>query len=265
MGSINKHIKLLKPYARMSFKMMSEYKFAFITNTLQFILFLIIWIVFWKILVLKMGVIGEWNEAMLTMLVGFTFINEALFQITWASQIIPEDIVQGNMDLYLVKPVNPIFAIIMKRLQLFSLGPAIIGISLVLITLINNYESNIIKILISTLVIIFNVIILQLIFLTLGYLSFWFGRTSAFRAIFRSFKQVDRHPTTIFPNNIIIFFTFIIPKIFLGTFPVLILIKFSIKDSLFVLLQIILLTIVWLGINIIVWRKGLKRYESHGG
>ncbi len=262
---IIKHAKLMKPYLKLGWHTWIEYKFNFITNTLTYAVFITLWLVFWKLMIGKLGIIGGWTNPMLTMLIGFSFFNSAVWQITWGTVMFANDVIEGKLDNYMVRPINPLFAMIAERLNLASIIPAMFGLGIILYTVSANYSFEILKILLSLAITLFAVFIIHIFFCLAGLSVFWFGKNNAFKIFLRGFNIVDEYPITIFGLIAVNFFTFVMPKIFIGTYPVLLLTNRTLGWGLKVFATELTIAAFWAVVLVFVWKRGIRRYESHGG
>lgn len=262
---IIKHAKLMKPYLKLSWHVWTEYKFNFITNTITYVVFITLWLVFWKLMIGKLGIIGGWTNPMLAMLVGFSFFNSAIWQISWGTVRFINEVMDGRLDNYMVKPINPLFAMIADKLNISSIIPAMFGLGIILYIVSTNYAFDILKILLSLTITMFAVLIFQLFYCLAGLSVFWFGKNDAFKIFLRGFNIIDEYPITIFGLIAVNFFTFVMPKIFIGTYPVLLLTGRTLGWGLKVLATELAIAAFWGVVLVFVWKRGIRRYESHGG
>lgn len=262
---LRKHFSLIKPYSVLSLKKLGEYKFNMITNTMSQLFFMGMWIIFWNVLLANIGTIGEWTTPMAVMLTGFIMISDSLWQVVWASIKLYREIPTGVLDLYLVRPVQPIFAFILKEMQFFSLIPATIGLVLIIGTLATSFEVNVVKLLFALIIVLCGVATVTIAYMIIGCFSFWLGRSDAVRTFYRSILFTKTYPTTIFPYPVGLFLTFYIPISLFGTLPVLVLTRYNVAIGLQTVLIALGVVGAWFLLLMILWKKGLERYESQGG
>lgn len=259
-----KHFKLIKAYARLSFKKMIEYKFIVVTNTLGYLFVMVAWIFFWNLLFGNIKEIGEWKYPMLLLLVGFLYLSDALWQIFWYTISFSSDIMKGNLDVYLVRPIHPLYGLVMREMQLFSLIPAGFGLVLILYASFKYYSVTVINLAIALFMCVIAAAMLGVLYSTIMSLSFWLGKISAVRTVFRSFHIIQKYPLDIFSIAVRNFFTFVVPLYFFGTAQVV-----AILGSKQVALQYLMLEIAiflfWLCVWQFTWTRGVRRYESYGG
>jgi len=260
-----KHLSLIRVYSRLSIKKTLEYKFNVVTNTFAYIVLIFVWIYFWDLLFGKMDAIGEWRYPMLVLMLSFTFICDAIWQINYYTTAFFLEIVRGNFDLHLVRPVHPLFNMLMREFRFFPLIPAFFGFGLAIHTLITYFSFEIFNFIIALVICVIAASILGIIYSITSTLSFWFGNQTGIKKLFRSFLLVKRYPIDIFTISVQWVFTFLFPVYFFGTAQVLLLLESNIWISLKYLSWALIVFFAWIGLFTIIWRKGLTRYESNGG
>lgn len=260
-----KHLTLIPPYILLSLKHFFEYKFNVITNTLSYVFFVTMWIVFWNVLLSNIKQLGEWTLPMAIMLTGFIMISETIWQIMWASIRLYYDIPSGVLDLYLVRPVQPIFAMIVKEIQVFSLIPCAVGLALVTGTFVTSFTPSILKLFFALIITLCGALVITLGYVVIGCCAFWIGRSDSLRSFYRSFLFIKSYPTTIFPYPVTMFLTFIVPITLFATLPVLVMTKYSVAIGFEAMLIALATVVAWFLFAMFMWRQGLRSYESQGG
>jgi len=260
-----KHVFLLRRYTIRSFRNFSENKAVFYANMIQYLVLGAVWILFWNLLIGKIDAIAHWRFPMLIMLTGFVFFNQGIYDIFWQTFRLDTIITRGDIETHLVRPVNTLYAIIIGGMNVADLLPAMIGLGIIVYSVVAYFEVMTVKFLLGLLVGIIGVGIIQTIMCIVGTLGFWFGNVGSIRMIMRSFKMAERYPMDLYSLSVRTFFTFVMPFIFIGTFPVLILTQYSVQEGLKIVGLSALVLAAWLVILMIVWSKGVRRYESVGG
>jgi ABC-2 type transport system permease protein len=260
-----KHVRLIGPYLKLGWREVTEYKFNFITNTLNYVIFIILWVAFWSLMTGKLGAIGEWTNPMLIMLVGFAFFNHALWQFTFGTVMIVEDVMDGQLDNYLIRPINPLYALVMKRLSVMDILPALFGLGIILYAIFAYFSLNVLALMLGLMITVLAVVIMQFLFMLAGASVFWFGRNKAFYRLIRSCDPINEYPVNIFGMVAVNFLTFVIPKVFIGTYPVMLLAGKPLSWGLKIFALELGIAAFWGAALYIIWNRGLRRYESHGG
>jgi len=265
MGYIRKHLFLLPRCVYLSFIHFSEYKAVFYANMAQYLVLGAVWIIFWNLLIGKVNMISHWDFPMLILLTGFVYFNQAIHDIFWQTFKVDWFIYTGQIETYMLRPIGTLYAITIAKINIADILPATIGMGIILYAVINYFEIMTIQFILSIVAGIIGIVILQMIMALIGSLGFWVGNMMSVRMIFRSFKMAERYPMDLYTMSVRAFFTFVMPFIFIGTFPVLILTKYTLQESLAILGVEMLVFLFWLFVLIFVWKRGVRRYESVGG
>ena len=134
---------------------------------------------------------------------------------------------------------------------LFSLAYSLLGL-----------DFNIYQWILFILLIAFSAILLFSLKVIFTSLAFWFKRTSFLLNFIYSLSDYSKYPTSFFPAIIETLLTFIIPLSFAAFIPAAGLLERISPVKYIVLLPLI--AIIISVIAIIIWRLGIKRYESSG-
>lgn len=230
-------------------------KVTFVTNIIFMILNNACFIVQWVILYsLKENVGGYtlrevlllWGLAASTFGASRFFFKEA-FNLT-------EIINDGKLDVYLIQPKNVLISSITSSVDVSALGDMLYGFIMLFI-----YGFSIKNFLLFTLFTICGALTITAVSIIFSSLTFWFGKidiiTNTVNNLMTSFAT---YPDGIFKGTIKLLFYTIIPIGFVNYLPVKIITNFSI----FYLLIVILVAILFITIAFIVFYKGLKKYSS---
>jgi ABC-2 type transport system permease protein len=186
--------------------------------------------------------------------------------VFWAIWTINRRIVNGDLDVLLVRPISVLFAIIGQNLLIYRLLEASLGLVMIVGVLIK-YSLNVIllKVILALFIGFLGSYLIVMVTIFLQSLSFWLGRTNAFTGILQAGFLVNRYPISIFPKLVVAFFTVFLPVIFIATYPTLVLVEFPVTRSLQVLGGELLVVILWTYAVYQIWRRGIRRYENVGG
>ena len=143
----------------------------------------------------------------------------------WGPMISLEGLVQnGQFDLFLTKPINPLLHMISRHFQHTYIG-WIIPIPFVFLICFSYLEISwsILKVILFVIFIIGGVMINASIFLIAGSLSFWIVKTSNLLFLLQrpndSFRSFIDYPVSMYNKFIQIFLVFILPYAFINYFP----------------------------------------------
>lgn len=246
-------------------KRMMEYKGDFIVGIIGFLLgqffnLLFIWIIFSQI----PNLVG-WTLEQIVFIYGFSLIPKGLdhlfFDNLWG---IGHFIVRkGDFDKYLTRPINPLFHVMVEKLQIDALGELIMGIALICIVLPSLViEWSFIKIVMILIVIPFATLIYTGIKIATAAIAFWTKRSGNITYMFYMVNDFSKYPISIYNNFVKTIITYIIPFAFTAFYPAYYILTG--ENPLFNIGVTVLIAVVIMFIGILIWNRGIKAYESAG-
>ncbi|MFH0986477.1 MAG: ABC-2 family transporter protein, partial [Candidatus Micrarchaeota archaeon] len=161
--------------------------------------------------------------------------------------------------------VNPVTAHMMNYISLFGLINLAISAIMFFVAFSYGAQMTLFGFLEGFALVLFGTVIFSLIFLTAECLSFWFGRTDAISSIWDSLWQSSDYPVVIYPQAMQFIFTFVMPLIFVQTYPAMFSMGMGFELFGMTVAFELFLIAVWYLIFRFFWNKGLKRYSSYGG
>ncbi|MBQ9071934.1 MAG: ABC-2 family transporter protein [Bacilli bacterium] len=230
-------------------------KVAFLTNIIFMILnnaaFLIEWIIFFSIkdniggYYLK-DVILLWALASGTYAICFIFFG--------AVQELPNLIMNGKIDSFLVQPKNVLLSILVSKTKISAIGDLMYSYILLFI-----YGISIKNFLLFTLFIITGGIIVTAIAVIFGSLAFYITKADTITGnIMGTMLNFGTYPDSIFKGAIRLLFYTIIPIGFSIYMPLYILKDFNIISFIIVISYTVLIVLL----GFLIFYKGLKKYSS---
>jgi len=166
------------------------------------------------------------------------------------------------MDVMLIRP-KPLFVqLICNRSELGAIVLAAVGISLLIYSMVMlSIPVYFYTVLMILLFIICGVAISTSLYLIANSTNFWLVYGSDLAATVQLVQEFSRYPLGIFPMGIRVIFTFILPFAFTAYYPAAIL---SGRMSIFEVIFILLATAACVTVAAVVWKIGLKTYNSTG-
>src|SRR5690554_198629 len=262
---MKKYLRLYPYYVSRSIKARLAYRFDAFIGILGFLLENALIFSTMYLTISAIPSLNGWDINMMGFLYGFYLIPKSLDHIlsdqVW--QLANGGITRGILDKYLVKPINPLFQLIVEMIQLEGIGELILGIVfLALFTPLVTVEWTLMNVLALVIVAFFAMLFFFSIKLIFGSLSFWTKRSIEVMTLIYDFSNFAKYPIDIFNRAVRFLLTFIIP------FSVVIF--FPIKALLFnepiwsIVLRVALSCTLMVVIAYFIWLKGLKKYESAG-
>lgn len=248
----------------MLIKMQLEYRKAFIISVigtffLTFLLTISIYFLFEEF-----GAIGTWTFYEVVFLFGIIFLNFSLAEMFLRGLDHFDKIIKnGEFDRILIRPQGLLLQATCTEFDFSKIGRTIQCIIIIIISLVHiNLKWNVYKIFVFLLMnmgcftIFFGIFILKASF------CFWTIDGLEFMNILaEGGKKVAQYPIDIYAKWFRIFFTFIVPFGLVNYYPVLYLFE---KVDIWYYGLTPLFTVAFLIPCLIVWRIGVKHYESTG-
>ena len=255
-----KSLKLALLNIRKNIKNEKELKSAFIISIVGMMLnnaaFILLWYYFGKI-------VGELNGWKAEDIFGLYAVNTVSYGIVSAFFngifYIPIYISTASLDRYLLTPKNILMKISTSKVSTSAFGDLLYGIVCFIIFILLRHLS-IGQILFSMLMMLLSTILFYSFSVICMTLSFYMmDGNNVSQGFYSLFLSNSLYHGGAFTGILRFVFIFIIPSLLLGAIPVELVNSFSLTK----LLLMIGLTILWLIVSILFFRKSLKRYESN--
>lgn len=199
----------------------------------------------------------NWDKQALQLFMGYSLISMSISVLFVGSYDIEKHIMSGTLDIYLIKPFNPIITILLERANFLRF---IITMPVGLLLVLKSVEfHNIVDVLISIYVCIAATISVKLILVIIYELSFWIKRATSLAKIAECIYSVATYPMVYVSGKLLSFLTYIIPIACIATIPT----NLSIGQSQRTI--IVFPTLCMCAFSIIVlclWKVGTHKYES---
>lgn len=235
-------------------------------NGLLFGLAPIVWaatvLVFLGIIFSNVKTLGGWSFWETVFMLG---VSETIFVVYWASFLINlrnfvNEVRTGRFDQSLLKPVNPRFLVSFRTLDFTLLGSFINSLAIFIVSLIKVAGQIELPRLPGFLfLLVAAYVICYLFHFIFASLAFWVINARPFLDWIFEIADFGHYPATIYPPSLRMFFTFFVPILFFGYFPTAFLL--GRLDSIYLGIAILLILALY-AISRLVWRVGLKRYQS---
>ena len=260
-----RYLKLYNKFLKQYIKTLMEYRADFLLGLIGFILVQGVGIVFIGLVFNSIPTLKGWSFYEILFIYGFAQIprgidhvfTDQLWIFSWKT------IVQGEFDRYLVRPLNPLFQVIVERFQPDGFGEIIVG-TMILVT---SWSKLGLKITIGRMIaLIFVILCASVIYtaikLAVTSIAFWVKFAQSYLYMAYQLSTFVKYPITIYPAWIRGVLTFIIPFAFTGYFPA----AYILGKGSFLLGVVLTFVVSFISIFIAyrIWLIGIKRYESSG-
>lgn len=257
------HIYLIK--FKYEFKIFTNSLSNFIIGILAFLIIQTGGLLFIGILYKNTNSIDEFNVYQMLSLYGFAQLTRGIdhFYSDFLWNFSSNGVTKGLYDKYLVRPLNPLFQIIIEKVQFDAIGEIITGIVL--------YIYSIMKLNIN---IDFILVLKTLFFVTIGVIVYTCIKVIATSSVFHikkgfsilksvySISTFAKYPITIYPKFMQMILTYVLAYSLTAYYPI----KYILLEPLgiYVFIKIIITVVILIIITKIIWKEGEKRYESSG-
>lgn len=257
-----KHLKIIALLLRNSLMSHLEYRFSFIMWSITSILWIMLTLISIEFIFGHVNSIAGWTKnQMLLIATVFGIFSSIMWMFFLPSAInITKLVRKGTLDFYLLKPIGNRFLLSTNQFSLDNFPRACILV-LIMFGLIDSMGLKIsflswiqfILFLLIGLGIFYN------IFFTAAVTSIWFIDIFNLEDLYANILNVGRLPTHIFEGFTKLSFMFILPVMFVATFPAQILLGTA--DITMAITGLVILIISSLGSQWF-WRFALKHYSS---
>jgi ABC-2 type transport system permease protein len=255
-----------KQLMKMNIKKWMEYRIDFFVGITAIFLTNVLSIVFFWAIFQHIPMLNGWSFNQILFLVGLCYISFGIWH-TFLSGPSPNRIeryiINGDFDSILLRPINPLFLLVMGNIDDDGLGDLIAGI------LVLGYASSALSIVwtIQTaaflgLTIVGAVMIVFSITLLLGTATFWITRSHMLSEILWPLFRFVEFPLDIYNPILIFFLTFVLPFGFINYYPAQVFIGKGIWMSAAYLTPLV--GLITFAVAYSFWKFGIKNYTSTG-
>lgn len=260
---MRKYLRIYKESIKIAFAGALAYRFDFILSTFVTLIGNILFPLV-TILIYSSGAsFPDWSlyEVLLIQSI-FTIstgIASMLFNgVLWATM---RSVIEGNLEIVLIKPVDCLFYLIASTFEFDSMGLVLGGGIIFGIAVSHIGSITFMKVLQFILLFICGVLVMMGISLIMGASSFRWVGNSRIPEIFESIKSFGKYPQNIFSRTVSGLAAFAIPVAMIGYFPAAALLG---KTSLGTFIAIIPCVLFALG-GILLYKHMVHLYEGVGG
>lgn len=256
MSTVGKYVRLYREYVKANIAGALEYRASFVSQVLGMFINNGLWVSFWVLYFTKFPVLKGWTVDDVLVLwcsVGLSFglVTAFLPNVTR----IPALVVQGQLDYYLALPKDVLFHLLISQFRPVNLGDVLFGPILLAVMV----KLTWMKVLVYLTVSLLAACVWLGCYLLTGSLTFFLGNSEGISAqIMNTILHLATYPTPIFDNLVKVLLFTVLPAGFLTTLPVELVREFDVMGF----LALAGGAAVFLGGGILLFRAGLKRYES---
>lgn len=170
---------------------------------------------------------------------------------------------RGRFDHILIRPISPLKLVILRMPDLDGFAELAVGIVVVLYSIINlNTVATPVNILMYLVAVLIGFIVLTAFDIIAASLNFVFVKAYAIFDFFQHMRMFARYPISIFGALGAVIFTFFIPVALASFYPAQ---AFLGRISWLTIAQLLVVSLIFLGLSLYSWKLAMRRYTSAGG
>lgn len=257
---MKRSLKVLWALFRLRFSSASMYRLSFFTGFFVDVTVFVTQLIFLQLLAASAG--GTWSLEQYAMFVGSFMTLDGVYMVTWFFGLcsIPDQIRSGNLDLALVRPVNPLFFLSFQSIDIGSLPIAIVGLIITFSAAAKAGCLTLGSALGWLIAMALMYCLMYALSLLIRVVAFWTKSINALTSVEGNVEEsVMRLPLPAIKGAARALLLLIVPYGVIGNFPALVL---SGQATALWWLYAVILTAGFCGLALWLWRKGLRRYES---
>jgi len=261
-----RYIRIYKVFILQYLKTLMEYRTDFFIGMLSFFILQGSNLIFISLIFSRIPSLNGWSYHQVLFIYGLSQIPRGLDHLfTDNLWLLANSYVRsGQFDKYLLRPINPLFHLIAERFQPDAFGEILIGIIIFTFSYIKlGLSFTIVQWLLLFVVILTGVVIYTSIKLIGSSLALWTKRSQHFLFIVYQLADFSSYPMSIFSQMIKTILTFVIPFAFVSFIPASYFLGIPAMSHT-VLKCCSVAFILWFISYHVVWKSGLKAYESTG-
>lgn len=260
------YLYLWKMFVKVQFKSITTYKLDFYFGAISLLFLDLPILVLISIVFSHISQLYIWSYYDMLLLNGILMVISSLADCFEGHvRNIGELVSSGEFDNYLIRPVKPSFLLIFTNMQIEAIFSFIFGVVLSVISIINIPQLHDVGMILLLIVhIIIGVLLTSQVIFALSCIPFWFIGIRGLWNIINYGYEYSHYPLDIFPNPIKFILKWIIPIGTVGPVTIFVFVNGNKIQCLKTIGVEILMCIIWLLIDVFIWEKGLKKYQSAG-
>lgn len=256
MSTAAKYLSIFRANLRLNISSAMEYRFSFWSQVLFMILNNSFMLFFWWVFFDNFQLVRGWGFNDILLLYALSAGSFSIACIFAGNSILLGDIItKGELDFYLLLPLDPLFNALTSRIQVSAVGDLAFALALAPIALGLNPAS----LFFFLLLLLSGGMVLTAFFTFIGSLTFFWGHNRGFANLaHNAIITFATYPEPIFTGGVRLILYTLIPAAFVAHVPLGLLQQFTWDQALLLLAATLILTLLarW------IFARGVKKYES---
>jgi ABC-2 type transport system permease protein len=217
-----------------------------------------VWVLFTQV-----KAIGDWNYPQVLLIYGLSIFSRSLFHLFWVDLMNVSAMVRlGDIDRYLVRPLNPLFQVVAGYLDNDDYGELVTAVVLVWTSLGMLGQRTVANLLWIAVSVISGMLIFASIHIVANAMSFLTIETSGFSSLAWTMDEFTRYPTDIYGKGLRALLTWVIPVAFASFYPAQLI--FGNGQLMGIALVTPLMAALTFAAAYLFWNKAMDRYQGVG-
>lgn len=263
MGQIRRYLRIFSLLIKTGLMQQMAYRPHFFSMFAGKVIRIALLLLFFQAVFLKVDRIGSWGYDQVLLLFATFHVVDFLMSITFHRNLafyLPQKVHSGDFDARMLLPINLLFLSSFERIELIDFAsflPTLGFLGYVLNRLEFSFTGG--QFLVYLILLANALLFLFAAVLAIASLSFWTTQSSGLARIFDSLLKVGRYPIEIFEGFWRSVFLYILPLVLIAQLP---------SEALLGVLspRAVLVTTAMTGfllaLALLLWRAGLKKYQS---
>ncbi|MBO0476888.1 ABC-2 family transporter protein [Vagococcus sp. DIV0080] len=262
---MKRYMRLYRVYLNNSFKILRMSTANFVIGFIAFLAIQISSLLFLQVTFGRIPSVNGYSFYQVLFIYGFSQIPRGLDHLysdyLWIFSM--RSVVKGEMDRYLVRPVSPYFQVICERVQFDALGEIVVGVVITLYAITGiTFPNPGISLFLGFIYLITGCMIYTSIKTICASLAFWLKKSIYILQSIYGLSDLTKYPMSIYPPVVRSFLTYIIPFGVVAFLPSELIFTSTLISP--ISLTIIGMACLFTLLASIIWKKGVKSYESAG-
>ena len=251
-----KRLAFVGEYLKANLATALEYRVSLVSQVLGMFINDVLWVFFWVLYFKQFPVIRGWRlEDVIVMWASVAVSAGFAMGVTSNALRIPVLVVQGQLDYYLTLPKDVLLHLLVSRMSVMSLGDILFGPLLFLLMVKLTWA----KVALFAAASLLGGTVMMAFAILSGSLIFYLGNSQMLsETLFDAVLHFSTYPAPIFDGGVKLLLFTLLPAGFISTLPVELVREFNWVRF----LELLGAAAGFMALAVIVFRQGLKRYES---
>ncbi len=243
----------------------AEYRLDFVIGNLATVLRQAVGLAFVWVIFERVGSLGSWTLAEVMVIYGLAGVPLGLFELLFNGLWRINGMIRlGELDRFLHRPGGPLLYVMTTDSALHGVGDLVTGLIIFAVGAAQvGLSWSLGSVLFTVGAIVCGTVLHFSINLISASVSFWVvGLRSSLMYGVHSLSEFTKYPLTIYANPIQLLLTWVVPFGFAGFYPAAILLDRP--ETTWIATLLPLVTGAFFAVSLLIWRAGLRTYESTG-